>query len=108
MARTLLPEIAGYAAGLLNHLLRARLEMTVAGTSVTVRLGGEVKEGGALRVFVEDGSGRRRELPGSAASLAPGGEIAISAPAGARKLAAVLRGRDAAGPFVAAGEVTLP
>jgi hypothetical protein len=108
MARALLPEIAGYAGGLLNHLLRAHLEMTAAGTSVTVRLGGEVKEGGALRVFVEDGNGRRRELPGTAASLAPGGEIVVNPPAGARKLAAVLRARDLGGPFVAAGEVTLP
>jgi hypothetical protein len=108
MARALLPEIAGYAAGLLNHVLRARLEMTVAGTSVTVRLGGEVKEGGALRVFVEDGSGQRRELPGAGATLSPGGEVVVSSPTGARKLAAVLRGRDAGGPFVAAGEVTLP
>jgi len=108
MARTLLPEIAGYAAGLLNHLLRASLEMTVAENKVTVRLGGEVKEGGALHVFAEDGSGRRRELPEAAATLAPGAEIVLDLPAGAKKLAAVLRGRDAGGPFVAAGEVTLP
>jgi hypothetical protein len=108
MARTLLPEIAGYAAGLLNHLLRARLDMTAAGTSVTIHLAGEIKEGGALRVFVEDGSGQRRELPGAGATVSPGGEIVVSPPAGARKLAAVLRGRDASGPFVAAGEVTLP
>ena len=108
MARILLPEIAGFAAGLLNHLLRASLEMTVTGNTVAVRLGGDVKEGGALRVFAEDGSGRRRELPGAAAALAPGGEIAVAVPAGIKKLAAVLRGRDAGGPFVAAGEVTLP
>jgi hypothetical protein len=108
MARTLLPEIAGYAAGLLNHLLRASLELSVAGTKVTVRLGGEVKQGGALRVFAEDAGGRRRELPGVAATLAPGEEIAVDLPAGVKKLAAVLRGRDAGGPFVAAGEVTVP
>ncbi len=48
MARTLLPEIAGYAAGLLNHFLRASLEMTVAQSKVTVRLGGEVKRGRGL------------------------------------------------------------
>jgi len=108
MARALLPEIAGYAAGLLNHLLRASLEMTVAGGKVTVRLVGEVKQGGSLRVFAEDGSGSRRELPEAAATLAPGGEIVINLPAGAKKLAAVLRGRDAGGPFVAAGELTLP
>ena len=112
MARALLPEIAGYAAGLLNHLLRASLEMTATGNNasakVTVRLAGEIKQGGALRVFVEDGSGRRRELPAAAATLAPGEEIAIDLPAGARRVAAVLRGRDARGPFVAAGEVLLP
>jgi hypothetical protein len=108
MARTLLPEVAGYAAGLLNHLLRANLEMTVMGNQVTVRLGGEVKQGGALRVFAEDGSGHRRELSGAAASLAPGEKIAVAVPAGIKKLAAVLRGRDGGGPFVAAGEVTLP
>jgi hypothetical protein len=108
MALSLLPEIAGYAAGLLNHLLRANLEMTVAGTKVTVRLGGEAKEGGALRVLAEDASGRRRELRGAAATLAPGDEIVVDLPTGAKKLAAVLRGRDASGPFVAAGEVVLP
>ncbi len=108
MALSLLPEIAGYAAGLLNHLLRANLEMAVAGTKVTVRLGGEAKEGGALRVLAEDASGRRRELRGAAATLAPGDEIVVDLPAGAKKLAAVLRGRDASGPFVAAGEVVLP
>jgi hypothetical protein len=59
-------------------------------------------------VFAEDGSGSRRELPEAAATLAPGGEIVINLPAGAKKLAAVLRGRDAGGPFVAAGELTLP
>jgi hypothetical protein len=73
-----------------------------------VRLDGEVKQGGALRVFAEDGSGRRRELPGVAATLEPGGEVAVAVPVGAKKLAAVLRGRDAGEPFVAAGEVTLP
>ncbi|MGC9982181.1 MAG: hypothetical protein ABSF35_01005 [Polyangia bacterium] len=108
MARTLLPEVAGYAAGLLNHLVRASLEMSVMGNKVTVRLDGEVKQGGALRVFAEDGSGRRRELPGVAATLEPGGEVAVAVPVGAKKLAAVLRGRDAGEPFVAAGEVTLP
>ena len=108
MARALLPEIAGYAAGLLNHLLRASLEMTVAGSELRVRLLGEVKEGGTVRVFVEDRSGRRLELPGAVPTLAPGSEIVVNLPAGVKKLAAVLRGRDAGGPFVAAGEVTLP
>ena len=108
MARALLPEIAGYAAGLLNHLLRASLEMTVAENKVTVRLDGEVKEGGTLHVFTEDGSGHRRELREVATTLAPGATIVLNLPAGARKLAAVLRGRDAGGPFVAAGEIALP
>jgi hypothetical protein len=108
MARALLPEIAGYAAGLLNHLLRASLELTVAGAKATVRLDGEIKRGGPVRVFAEDGSGRRHELGEAAADLAPGGEMVVDVPAGARRLAAVLRGRDAGGPFVAAGEVSVP
>jgi hypothetical protein len=108
MARALLPEIAGYAAGLLDHLLRATLEMTVAQARVTVRLGGDVKQGGTVRLFAEDGSGHRRELREVAATLAPGAELVVDVPAGARKLAAVLRGRDTGGPFVAAGEVALP
>ena len=106
MARALLPEIAGYAAGLHNHLLRASLEMTAAGGKVTIRLGG-VGQGG-VRVFAEDTSGHRRELPGAAASLLPGAELVVDVPAGARKLAAVLRGHDTSGPFVAAGELALP
>jgi len=108
MARALLPEIGGYAAGLLNHLLRGSLEMTAAGTKVTVGLGSDVKQGGALRVFAEDSNGRRRELPEAAATLAPGSDLVFDVPAGTKKLAAVLRGRDVGGPFVAAGELALP
>jgi len=108
MATALMPEIAGYGAGLLNHLLRGSLEMTAEGTKVTVRLGGEVNQAGSLRVFVDDGNGTRRELPGAAAMLAPNGEAVVDVPAGIKKLAAVARGRDGSGPFVAAAELTLP
>ena len=108
MAAALLPEIAGTGAGLLNFLMRATLEMKVESGKVTLRLDGPIKEGGALQIFAEDGKGQRRALPGVAQSLAPGNEIVVDVPAGAKKLAAVVRGRDAGDPFVAAAELALP
>jgi hypothetical protein len=61
-----------------------------------------------LQIFVEDGSGQRRLLTGVAPSLAPGNEAVVDLPAGAKKLAAVVSGRDAGDPFVAAAELALP
>ena len=88
--------------------MRATLEMKVESGKVTLRLDGPIKEGGALQIFAEDGKGQRRALPGVAQSLAPGNEIVVDVPAGAKKLAAVVRGRDAGDPFVAAAELALP
>jgi hypothetical protein len=105
-AATLLPEIAGYGAGLIDHLVRARLDMKADGNKVSVRLAEQVKGEGALRVFAEDGKGIRREMEST--SLAPGAEFAFEAPAGTKKLAAVIRGKDVGGPFVAAAELVLP
>jgi hypothetical protein len=105
-AAALLPEIAGYSAGLIDHVLRARLDVKAEGTRVTVRLGEQVKDQGALRVLAEDAKGVRREVETTV--LAPGAEYAFEAPAGVKKLAAVIRGKDAGGPFVAAAELVLP
>ncbi len=106
MAAALLPEIAGYGGGFIDHLVRARLDMKAEGNRVRVTLGEQVKEPGALRVFAEDDKGMRREVQSS--SLAPGAEFAFEAPAGVKKLAAVIRGKDAGGVFVAAAELVLP
>jgi hypothetical protein len=82
------------------------LDMKAEGTRVSVRLGEQVKEPGALRVFAEDGKGVRREV--ESASLASGAEFAFEVPAGTKKLAAVIRGKDSGGPFVAAAELVIP
>jgi hypothetical protein len=58
---------------------------------------------GRLRVFAEESGGVRREVVGAGTRL---GEP-IEAPPGARKLAAVLTGRDTGGRFVATAEVVI-
>ena len=102
-ARTLLPEIAGYGAGLIDHLFRAEIRIDTTGEGALVSAvgaAGNIRKG-EIRVFAEDASGLRRALttvqPGSAG-------VRITVPAGTKKLGAVLRGEDDAGDFVAVGE----
>ncbi|HMF44287.1 MAG TPA: hypothetical protein VKQ32_26625 [Polyangia bacterium] len=105
-ARVLLPEIAGYGAGLINHLFRAEIRVEITGGVAQVTLAGAqgAVRKGQIRVFAEDGSGARRP----AATLPPGSEPArLAVPAGTRKIAAVLRGEDDAGEFVAVGEASV-
>ena len=105
-ARVLLPEIAGYAAGLIDHLFRAEIKIeTVPGAAEISIAGaqGSVRKG-EIRVFAEDASGLRR----SVGSLSPGaspGRIAV--PVGTKRVAAVIRGEDDAGEFVAVGEAAV-
>jgi hypothetical protein len=109
-ARTLLPEVTAYTAGLLDHLLRAGLALTAAGRQVTINLEGiTAPRDATLRLYGEDDSGRRRELPGPVAveTLVSGHPLEITAPAGVRRVAAVLRGQDAGGAFVAVGETAV-
>jgi hypothetical protein len=114
-ARALLPEVAGYAAGMVEHLLRGSLALAAEGGQVAITLEGVVggKADGRLQLFAEDGTGRRQPLPApeassSQASYAAGPLFKVSVPAGTKKVAAVLEGRDAAGDLVAFGEVALP
>lgn len=105
-ASVLLPEIAGYGAGLINHLFRAEIHVEINGgvaqLSVSGAQGGVRK--GQIRVFAEDAAGARRP----AATLSPGSEPArLAVPPGTRKIAAVLRGEDDAGTFVAVGEASV-
>jgi hypothetical protein len=102
-ARVLLPEIAGYGAGLVDHLFRAEVKIEVSGGSAAVSLtgaSGSVRKG-EIRVFVEDASGSRRQI-GTVPAASTASTVSI--PAGTRRLAAVLRGEDDAGEFVAVGE----
>jgi hypothetical protein len=106
-ARVLLPEIAGYGAGLIDHLFRAeiRIDTDTAGSALVAVVGaaGDVRKG-EVRVFAEDAAGLRAALttvqPGSAG-------VRVSVPAGTKKVAAVLRGEDDAGTFVAIGEAAV-
>ena len=112
-ARALLPEIAGYAAGLIDHLFRGELRLSmVEGDTGRVQVKpvarrGRVR-GGKLRVFAEDDKGLRHEIGSFDASGGAPDVVTVAVPAGARRLAAVLRGQDDAGEVVAFGELAIP
>jgi hypothetical protein len=106
--RRWLPEVEGYAAGMINHLLRVRLELGVAEQMVTIvptGLGGQLEAGLKLHVLAEDGEGSRKEIAATAFSTSPMGPFSV--PAGTRKVAAFVRGLDQGGRFVAVAEVGL-
>lgn len=109
-ARALLPEIAGYAAGLIDHLLRAEITLARDGDRVratVVAPAGHIG-GGKLRLFAEDAQGRRTELGGIAGDGEGLDSASVVIPADTRRVAALLRGQDDAGPVVAFGELLLP
>jgi hypothetical protein len=106
-ARALLPEIGAYAAGLVNHLFRAEIHLEVAGGAVAVSVSGargDVRKG-AVRVYADDASGKRRAIGSVPASTTP---QSLTIPAGTRRIAAVLRGEDDAGELVAVSEHPAP
>ena len=106
-ARALLPEIGAYAAGLVNHLFRAEIRLEVANGAVAVSVAGargEVRKG-AVRVYADDASGKRRAIGAVPASATP---QSLTIPAGTRRIAAVLRGEDDAGELVAVSERAAP
>lgn len=106
-ASWLLPQIGGYVAGLINHLLRGSLEIKVDQGRASVALSGSVSAGGPLRIFAESTDGARREIP-EVLAIAPGATVTVALPPGTRKVAAIVRGQDQAGPFVATSEIALP
>lgn len=110
-ARVLLPEIAGYAAGLIDHLLRGEVTLGLEGERVRATLGTRSGRlhGGRLRLFAEDAAGRRREIGSFATDGGPPlDSVSVAIPSDARRVAAILRGEDDAGPVVAFGELALP
>jgi hypothetical protein len=110
-ARALLPEIAGYGAGLIDHLFRVELAITAKDGAVAVEArGARGALDGQVRVYAEDSRGHRTQL-GAADLRGSDGSARITVagpPAGTRRLAAVLRGRDAAGDLVSVAEAPLP
>jgi hypothetical protein len=111
-ARALLPEIAAYGAGLVDHLFR--VELAISAKDGVIAVEGRGASGaldGQVRVYAEDARGRRTELAAGALAGAGGTArvtLAAALPSGTRRLAAVLRGRDAAGDLVAVAESSLP
>lgn len=106
-ARALLPEIAGYGAGMINHLFRAEIHIDTgtAGAALVSVVGarGGVRKG-EVRVFAEDAAGGRKPL----ATVQPDSAgVRVTVPAGTKKIAAVLRGEDDAGELVAVGEAAV-
>ncbi|HEY0706616.1 MAG TPA: hypothetical protein VGG33_07460 [Polyangia bacterium] len=106
-ATALLPEVAAYAAGLVDHLFRASAIVNIEGGNVSVKLQGLRGDAGEgrLTMYAEDASGRRTAF-GDATPRAFNGETSVSGtfPAGTRRVAVCFRGKDAAGALLAFGE----
>lgn len=102
-ARALLPEIGAYAAGLVDHLFRADIHLEVKAGSVAVSVTGAhgTVRKGEVRLYLEDATGRRSAFASVPASTTA---ATLTIPAGAHRIAAVLRGEDEAGDLVAVAE----
>jgi hypothetical protein len=104
-----LPIVGGYAAGLVDHLMRVHVAASVADGRAEIAVAGitgKLAPGAKLHVLAEDGEGRRKEI--GQATPAPATKATFDLPAGTRKVAAYVRGSDAGGAFVAAAESTVP
>jgi hypothetical protein len=119
-AKLLLPEIGAYGAGLIDHLFRAELAVVVREGGVAVDVhGARGATTGRVRLFAEDSHGHRREigqadLPTNVSNVSDGSDgadahvsVAAEIPAGTRRLAASLQGRDAAGELTAIVETAI-
>jgi hypothetical protein len=107
-AQAILPEVASYETGLLDFLLRGRLQVRLENGALAVSSPNNLGPG-QLDVLVEDARGQRvslknQAIPASAASS----ELArVGSPAGTRVIA-VFRGTDERGEVVVAvGSVVL-
>lgn len=101
-ARQLLPLAVGYSAGLIDHLLRGRLELVREATRDGIALqvkSSEPLRAGTLQVFVEEASGRRQLAlrVGLSAQRTLDRRLVLSPRPGARALAVLLDATDAAG-----------
>jgi hypothetical protein len=106
-ARRWLPVVGGYAAGLVDHLLRVHLAMRAEQGKVMVTtsgITGKLSTAASLHVLAEDAAGERKEI--GQGPLQPDVAVTFDVPSGTRKVAAYARGRDASGDFVAVGETT--
>jgi hypothetical protein len=108
-ARALLPEIASYAAGLVDHLFRTSIRLTIAGGRVRADIlaAGRQLPVGRIVLLAEDARGHRQAI--GAFATRPGTVVDLSAPvpAGARRGPPDLAGDDAAGAAMAFAELSL-
>jgi hypothetical protein len=113
-AEALLPEVASYSAGMIDHLLRGGFSFAFNGGQATVTLEGLAggRAEGTLELLAEDASGKRTavEVPGGAGKrpFEAGVLFQVAVPVGTKRMAAVLRGADAGGALVAVGEARVP
>jgi hypothetical protein len=109
IARGWLPEVEAYAAGLIDHLLRAKLQIVVEDSNARVVLTGTVAPFGpavSTHFFSEDAAGVRTELP--AQTTQGDSALVFNVPKNARMVAAYVRGQDGAGIYVAAAQARVP
>lgn len=101
----ILPEVAGYEAGLLDYLLRG--ELTLTGDSA-MTIASKGLGAGTLDVLAEDDRGVRTSI-GSWPSAGGSDTLArVPVPGGAVRVVAVFRGVDTAGdPIVAVGAMPI-
>jgi hypothetical protein len=111
-ARVLLPEIAGYGAGLVDHLFRGEVKLVLDADGKRVRATpasprGRLR-GSELRLYADDAAGKRRVIGTFPAQGGAPDDVSATIPADTRRLAALLVGEDDAGPVVAMGELVMP
>ena len=101
----ILPEVASFEAGLLDHLLRGELTLTF-GAQLTVA--GAALGAGTLDVLVEDERGVRTSLGAVQATGGTAPLAVMAAPTVGLRVVAVFRGVDASGePVVAVGAMPI-
>jgi len=108
----LLPEVASYAAGMLDTLFGGTLTLEPGSGGLAVRAGTLDLGPGELTVYWDDARGVRQELGKVKVSRAAAGDVAgqvKAPPAGATPVSALFVGADAAGePLLATGTSLYP
>lgn len=109
-ASAVLPEIEAYVAGMLNHLTRVELRLTIGNGQVSVVAKGLLGpiSAGQLELVWEDENGQRHSM-GEAIAVTNSDAVAtirVGVPEAASRVVAVLRGNDNAGPVAAVGQTS--
>ncbi len=103
-----LPRVEAYAAGMVDQLLRAKVQIVLGEDKADATLTGlvaPVEAGAAWHIYSEDEAGVRTELPTQGGSDV---RASFVVPKGARKVAVYVHGHDGAGTFVAVAETRVP